>query len=1079
MYKIAGELTPAVFHIAARTLATHALSIFGDHSDVMSVRQTGWAMLFGKNTQEAMDMAMIAQSSTLASRIPFLNVFDGFRTSHELMKVNVISDGVIQKMINEEDLIAHRNRSLSPENPSIRGTAQNPDVFFQSREASNKFYLNVPVIVKEKMKLFGELTGRNYKLYEYFGDVNADRIVVIMGSAAGTMEETVNHLNSEGEKVGYVYVRMFRPLNAREFVSAIPKTVKKITVLDRCKEPGSIGEPLYMDVVNAIVEEWKGFNPEITGGRYGLASKEFTPAMAKTVFDEMKNVFPKNHFTIGIDDDVTLTSLAYDKTFSLEKQHSFRGLFFGLGADGTVSANKNSIKIIGETTDNYVQGYFVYDSKKSGSLTVSHLRFGKNPIRSTYLIGSANFIACYHFNYLNKYDVLKDVEQGATFLLNSPYSHEEVWNKIPKRIQGEIKNKKLKLFVVNASKVARETGMGSRINTILQTCFFAIAGILPGEDAIQKIKDAIRKTYSAKGEKVVLKNFEAVDKAVANLFEIDYSKLPLGNIETETAVSKNAPDFVKEVLGKIISFEGDELAVSAFPVDGTYPVATTQYEKRNIADTVPVWDADLCSQCGKCFLICPHAAIRCKVYNKEELSTAPSQFKHTEPIGKEFFKDKEAYTLQVSVEDCTGCNLCVEYCPVESKTEKGYKAINMQEQISLKESERTNWDFFLSLPELDRSRVNKNTVKGTQFLQPLFEFSGACSGCGETPYVKLLSQLYGDRMVVANATGCSSIYGGNLPTTPWATNKEGCGPAWANSLFEDNAEFGLGIKLAFDKKTEIAKNILASIKDIIGEDFVNEILNNAQSSETEIKKQKENIKELRKRIAQLKSFEARQLFAIADNLIKKSHWIIGGDGWAYDIGFGGLDHVLSTGENLNILVLDTEVYSNTGGQKSKSTPIGASAKFSVNGKSNAKKDLALQAIAHGSAYVAQIAMGANDVHTIKTIQEAENFPGTSLVISYSHCIAHGYDMAHGAQQQQAAVKSGYWPLFRYNPLNAKGQRFQLDCKEPTLALKEFLYNETRFSSLTRSNPHHAEELLVCAEKDIVNHWERLLALKNL
>jgi len=1094
MYKIAGELTPTVFHIAARTLATHALSIFGDHSDVMSVRQTGWAMLFGQNAQEAMDMALIAQASSLKSRIPFLNIFDGFRSSHELIKVNVIPDDVILKMIDEEDILAHRQRALSPEHPFIRGTAQNPDVFFQSREASNTFYANVPSVVSAMMNKFRELTGRNYKLYEYYGDENPERIIIIMASGAGAVNETVEHLNKNGEKVGYVYVRMYRPLDAKEFVNAIPKSVKKIAVLDRCKEPGSIGEPLYMDVVNAISEEWKGEKITILGGRYGLASKEFTPAMVKAVYDELKKDKPKNHFTLGIEDDVTHKSLSYEKDFSLEKQHLFRGLFFGLGADGTVSANKNSIKIIGETTDNFVQGYFVYDSKKSGSLTVSHLRFGKNQIHSTYLIGSANFIACHHFNYITKYDVLKHAEQGATFLLNTPYQTDEVWNKLPKKIQEEIISKQLKFYVVNASKVARETGMGSRINTILQTCFFAIAGILPKEEAIQKIKNAIQQTYSDKGEKVILKNFEAVDKAVANLHRIDYSKLSAGTIETEKAVPDDAPDFVKEVLGKIISFDGDELPVSAFPVDGTYPVATTRWEKRNIADMVPVWDSALCSQCGKCFLICPHAAIRCKVYDKDLLKDAPATFKYIDPIGKEFFKDKETYTLQVAVEDCTGCNLCVELCPVESKTEKGHKAINMQEQLPLKETEKKNWDFFLSLPELDRSRANTNTVKGTQFLQPLFEFSGACSGCGETPYVKLLSQLYGERMVVANATGCSSIYGGNLPTTPWTTNNDGCGPAWANSLFEDNAEFGLGIKLAYDKKTEIAKNILSQIKDILGEDFANEILNNKQTSEKEIRTQRENIKELRRRISQSNlqnlqykvlpfgkdlGWASKQLSALADHLVKKSHWIIGGDGWAYDIGFGGLDHVLSTGENVNIIVLDTEVYSNTGGQKSKSTSIGASAKFSVNGKSNTKKDLALQAIAHGSAYVAQIAMGANDIHAIKTIQEAESFNGPSLVIAYSHCIAHGYDMANGAEQQMNAVKSGYWPLFRYNPFHSKGQRFSLDCKEPSLPLKEFLYNETRFSILTKQNPVHAEELFVSAQNDVHNHWERLLALKNL
>ncbi len=1079
MYKIAGELTPTVFHIAARTLATHALSIFGDHSDVMSVRQTGWAMLFGRNAQEAMDMALIAQASTLKSRIPFLNVFDGFRTSHEMMKVNVIPDEVILNMIDEYDILDHRKRSLSPENPSIRGTAQNPDIFFQNREASNSYYQKVSSVVSDMMRNFEKLTGRHYDLYEYNGHEYPQSLVVIMGSGANTVSEMVDYFNHKGEKVGYVNVRMFRPLDAKKFVNAIPKTVKKITVLDRCKEHGSIGEPLYMEVVSAIAEEWIGHKPDITGGRFGLASKEFTPAMVKAIFYEMKKPFPKNHFTIGIDDDVTHTSLGYVNTFSLEKQHLFRGLFFGLGADGTVSANKNSIKIIGETTKNHVQGYFVYDSKKSGSLTVSHLRFGENPIRSTYLIDSANFIACHHFNYLKKYDILKDAEQGATFLLNAPYDSRKVWDNLPNKIQEGIISKKLKFYVINASKVARETEMGTRINTILQTCFFAISGIIPKEEAIQKIKDAIKKSYAAKGEKMLLKNYEAVDQAVANLHEIDYSKLQAGTNDTEDHVADDAPDFVKNVLAKIMHFEGDELPVSAFPADGTYPVATTKWEKRNIADQIPVWDEDLCSQCGKCFLICPHAAIRCKVYEKEELANAPDSFKHTDPIGKEFFKDKEAYTLQVSVEDCTGCKICVEYCPIASKSVYGHKALNMKDKTSIKESEKQNWDFFLSLPEVDKERLNMNTVKGTQFLQPLFEFSGACAGCGETPYVKLLSQLFGDRMVVANATGCSSIYGGNLPTTPWTTNHDGCGPAWANSLFEDNAEFGLGIKLAFDKKTEIAKSLLTGLSDIIGEDIVTEILNNPQSSESEMRKQKELVKELKHRISGLSLPEAKQLNVIATNLIKKSHWIIGGDGWAYDIGFGGLDHVLSTGEKVNIIVLDTEVYSNTGGQKSKSTSVGASAKFSVNGKSTLKKDLAMQAIAHGSAFVAQIAMGANDVHAVRTIQEAEAFPGTSLVIAYSHCIAHGYDMMHGAEQQQNAVKSGYWPLFRYNPLNAKGVRFTLDSKEPVLPLKEFLYNESRFSSLTRSNPAHAEELFDLAQEDVLNHWEKLQTLKNL
>ena len=1079
MYKIAGELTPTVFHIAARTLATHALSIFGDHSDVMSVRQTGWGMLFGRNAQEAMDMAMIAQAATLRSKVPFLNIFDGFRTSHELMKVEVIPDEVILKMIDEGDLLTLRSRAMSTEKPSIRGTAQNPDVFFQGREASNKYYLNVPIAVNDAMKRFAELTGRAYKLYEYFGHENPDRIIVIMGSGANTVHEMIDDMNTKGEKVGYIYVRLYRPLDAKAFVNAIPKSVKKIAVLDRCKEPGSVGEPLYQDVVSAIAEEWTGEKLKIIGGRYGLASKEFTPAMVKAVFDELNVVVSKKHFTVGIEDDITHLSLDYDKKFSLEKQHLFRGLFFGLGADGTVSANKNSIKIIGDTTDYYVQGYFVYDSKKSGSLTVSHLRFGKKPILSTYLVSSANFIACHQFNFINKYDILKTAEQGATFLLNTPFEKEEVWKKLPKKIQEEIINKKINFYVIDASKVAREAGMGSRVNTILQTCFFAIAGILTKEEAIKRIKDAIQKTYSDKGEKVVLKNFEAVDKAIENLHQIDYSKYKTGIIESEKMVADNAPAFVKNVLAKIMSFEGDELPVSAFPIDGTYPVATTQWEKRNIADKVPSWDAELCSQCGKCFLICPHAAIRCKVYEKDKLSKAPGDFKHIAPIGKEFVKENEAYTLQVAVEDCTGCNLCVEYCPIESKTEPGHKAINMVAQLPIKEKEIENWNFFLSLPEIDRSRVNKNTVKGTQLLQPLFEFSGACSGCGETPYVKLLSQLYGDKMVVANATGCSSIYGGNLPSTPWATNNEGCGPAWANSLFEDNAEFGLGIKMAYDKKADIAKTLLNSIRDIIGESFVEEILNADQTTEDGIRKQREKIKVIRQRIAPFSNFTMKQLTLLADHLVKKSHWIIGGDGWAYDIGFGGLDHVLSTGENVNIIVLDTEVYSNTGGQKSKSTPIGASAKFSVNGKTNGKKDLALQAIAHGSAYVAQIAMGANDAHTIKTIQEAEAFPGTSIIIAYSHCIAHGYDMVHGAEHQVNAVKSGYWPLFRYNPLKPKGERFTIDCKEPSLPLKEFLYNETRFSILTRQDPANAAKLLTLAELGISDHWERLNALKAL
>ncbi|MBD0287482.1 MAG: pyruvate:ferredoxin (flavodoxin) oxidoreductase, partial [Flavisolibacter sp.] len=865
----------------------------------------------------------------------------------------------------------------------------------------------------------------------------------------------------------------------KHFIHALPKTVTQIAVLDRCKETGSIGEPLFMDVVNAFHTAWHYDMPTIIGGRYGLASKEFTPAMVKAVFEELTKDKPKKQFTIGIEDDVTFTSLSYDKRFSLEDQHLFRGLFFGLGADGTVSANKNTIKIIGEVTDHHVQGYFVYDSKKSGSLTTSHLRFSEKPIQSTYLINSANFIACHHFHYLEKYDILKDAEEGATFLLNSPFNKEDVWNHLPQKIQKEIIEKQLKFYVINASKVARETGMGSRINSILQTCFFAISNVLSREEAIEYIKKGIRKSYGRKGEAVVQKNFDAVDKTLDNLCRIDYDEFIIGSKEIESINVKDAPEFVQTVLTKIIAGEGDELPVSAFPVDGTYPSATTKYEKRNIADQVPVWDPSLCSQCGKCFFVCPHAAIRPKVYDNELLKDAPDFFKHTAPVGKEFFKDKEAYTLQVSVEDCTGCNLCYEVCPIESKTQPGHKAINMQEVLPLKETERKNWDFFLSLPDIDRTRVNRNTVKGSQLLQPLFEFSGACSGCGETPYLKLLTQLFGDRMLVANATGCSSIFGGNLPTTPWAQNSEGCGPAWANSLFEDNAEFGLGIKLANDQKREYARTLLNKLKPEVGEELAESILTNLETAEAEVIQQRKNVNELKRRLRSLDSPLAKQLLPVADFLERKSMWIVGGDGWAYDIGFSGLDHVLSTGENINILVLDTEVYSNTGGQKSKSTPVGASAKFSIKGKTTGKKDLAMQAIAHGSAYVAQIAMGANDVHALKTILEAEAYPGPSIIIAYSHCIAHGYDMCHGIEQQNLAVKSGYWPLFRYNPLKEKGQRFVLDSKDPSIPLDDFLYHENRFATIKNNIPEKATEFLALANEGMQRRWERIEALKAL
>ena len=1079
MYKIAGELLPTVFHIAARTLATHALSIFGDHSDVMAVRSTGFNMLFGNSSQEVMDMALIAQSATLSTRIPFLNIFDGFRTSHELTEVNIIPDDVIQAMIDIDEVNEHRARALSPNNPLIRGTAQNPDVFFQNREAANKYHAGVADIVKERFQQFYELTGRKYRLFEYYGHEAADRLIIIMGSGAGAVKETVDYLNQQGNKVGVLIIRLFRPFSIADFLVVIPKTVKNIAVLDRCKEPNSIGEPLFMDVVNAFNAGQNDFHPFITGGRYGLSSKEFTPAMVKSIFEELGKPNPKRHFTIGIEDDVTKLSLDYQRSFSLDKQHLFRGLFFGLGADGTVSANKNSIKIIGTKTENYIQGYFVYDSKKSGSLTVSHLRFGKQPIQSTYLINSANFIACHHFNYLTKYDILKDAEEGAVFLLNAPYPQHELWEKLPRRIQQEIVQKKLKFHAINAHAVAKEAGMGSRINTILQTCFFAISNILPRDEAIAKIKEAIYETYWKKGEAVVQKNYEAVDKTLENLYEVDYSNCTIGDIPMDNSLPASAPAFVREVLGKIIAGNGDDLPVSAFPGDGSFPSGTTKWEKRNIADAVPVWDTTLCTQCNKCVLICPHAAIRAKVYDKTLLQEAPSTFKYMDPIGKEWDKTKEAYTLQVSTEDCTGCNLCMEFCPITSKTDPGHKAVNMYDKTNIQEAEKGNWEFFLHLPEVERERINRNTVKGSQFFQPLFEFSGACSGCGETPYLKLLTQLYGERMIVANATGCSSIFGGNLPTTPWTKNNAGRGPAWANSLFEDNAEFGLGIKLANDKKRETAISILDSLRGEVGEELADTIIHTPETNEAEIKTKLELIKELKQRLIGINSFASKNLLHLADFLSEKSMWIIGGDGWAYDIGFGGLDHVLSTGENLNILVMDTEVYSNTGGQKSKSTPIGASAKFAVNGKTTGKKDLAMQAIAHGTAYVAQIAMGANDTHTLRTIIEAENFPGPSLVIAYAHCIAHGIDMNHGTEEQDLAVKTGYWPLFHYNPLKPKGQRFVIDSKEPSLPLADFMYRENRFTVIKAKGPEAAAGFLAQAEAATKEKWDKLKTLTGL
>jgi len=906
-----------------------------------------------------------------------------------------------------------------------------------------------------------------------------------MGSGAGAVKETVNYLTAKDEKIGFVNVRLFLPFSADDFINAIPATVTKIAILDRTKEAGSIGEPLYQDAITAFSESFSKGNtkfksfPKIIGGRYGLSSKEFTPAMVKAIFGELQKDTPHNHFTIGINDDVTHTSLNYDHSFSLEEQHEFRGLFYGLGADGTVGANKNSIKIIGETTDFSVQAYFVYDSKKSGALTTSHLRFGKKPITSTYLISSANFVACHQYNFLSQYDMLKHITPGGTFLLNAPFEQDTIWENIPKKLQEQIVEKKLKFYLVDAGKVAKESGMGKKINGILQTCFFAISGIMPKEEAIEKIKIAIAKTYKHKGEAVIQKNYEAVDNALAHLYEIKYTRVTKTEEEKPFSLKGDTSDFVKNVLEKITLGEGDDLPVSAFPVDGTFPSATTQYEKRNIAELVPVWFEDICTQCNKCVIICPHAAIRAKIYDNEVLNNAPDTFKHVAPIGKEFNKETESYTLQVAAEDCTGCGLCIEYCPVESKTEPGHKPIEMRSRLSVVEKERTNWDFFLDIPEMDRTRSNLTSVKGTQFLQPLFEFSSACPGCGETPYLKLLSQVFGERMIVANATGCSSIFGGNLPTTPWAKNKQGQGPAWANSLFEDNAEFGLGIRLAVNQKRSIAIDLLTGLKEKIGSEIVNEIILNEEKTEAEIKKQRSNLDALEQKCKELNLPETKRLLSLIENISRKSVWIVGGDGWAYDIGYGGLDHIFASGEKVNILVMDTEVYSNTGGQTSKATPIGAMARFSVAGKQTAKKNLALMAIAYQNMYVAQVALGANDTQTVRAFAEAEAFPGTSLIIGYSPCIAHGFDMSKGAEQQQNAVKSGYWPLFRYNPLKQKGERFSLDSKEPSIALKDYIYNETRYTSVVKQHPAEATELLKLAEKDVARKWEQLNLLRQM
>jgi pyruvate-ferredoxin/flavodoxin oxidoreductase len=1069
MFKIAGELTSTVFHIAARALATHALSIFGDHSDVMAARSTGFAMLSSNSVQEVMDMALISHAASLESRIPFVHFFDGFRTSHEVAKVSQLSADDLRAMISEEMVKAHRDRALSPDRPQIRGTAQNPDVYFQAREACNSYYLATPTIVQNAMDKFASISGRQYRLFDYVGAPDAERIIIIMGSGAEVAHEAVEALVAAGEKVGLLKVRLFRPFPVETFVAAIPASVKSIAVLDRTKEPGATGEPLYCDVITALAE--MGLSKKVIGGRYGLASKEFTPAMVKGVYDELLKPAPKNHFTIGIVDDVTHTSLDYDPNFSTEESGTVRAMFFGLGADGTVGANKNSIKIIGEETPNYAQGYFVYDSKKSGAITTSHLRFGPKPIRSSYLISKANFVACHQFSFLERLEMLKYAEPKATFLLNSTFGPDEVWDHLPRTVQREIIEKQLKFYVIDGYEVARQTGMGGRVNTIMQTCFFAISGVLPREEAIEAIKYTIKKTYGKRGESVVQKNFAAVDAALNHLHEVRVPSAVTSTFDLRPYVPAAAPGFVQKVTAKIIAGEGDDLPVSAMPIDGTFPVGTAQWEKRNIALEIPEWDQDLCIQCGKCVLVCPHSVIRAKVYDEPALAGAPPTFKAVPARWKDM-KDRK-YTLQVAPEDCTGCTLCVQVCPAKSKSEVKHRAINMVAQPPLRESEAANWDFFLGIPETQRTALSFGQVKDVQLLQPLFEFSGACSGCGETPYIKLMTQLFGDRMMIANATGCSSIYGGNLPSTPYCSNGEGRGPAWSNSLFEDNAEFGLGMRLAVDKQNEYARELVWRLGFAIGEDLAQALINADQKTEKSVFEQRERVQILKSKLAGVNTPEARDLLSLADALVKKSVWIVGGDGWAYDIGYGGLDHVMASGRNVNILVLDTEVYSNTGGQASKSTPRGAVAKFAAGGKPSGKKDLAMMAVSYGSVYVARIAMGAGDMHTVKAFQEAEAFNGPSLIIAYSHCIAHGYDLSFGMDQQKAAVNSGYWPLFRYNPdlVEQNKNPFQLDSKAPSIGLKDFMYNETRYTMLVKSNPEEAKRLLSLAQEDVAARWK--------
>ncbi|KXK13440.1 MAG: putative pyruvate:ferredoxin oxidoreductase [Chloroflexi bacterium OLB15] len=1071
MYKIAGELTPAVFHVAARSLAAQGLSIFGDHSDVMAVRATGWGLLSSASVQEAQDFALIAQATTLKARVPFIHFFDGFRTSHEVAKIQLLTDDDLRAMIDDELIFAHHNRALSPENPFIRGTAQNPDVYFQARETVNPFYASCPDIVQGAMDKFAEITGRQYHLYEYHGAPDATRVIVLMGSGVETVHEVVNTLNARGENVGVLKVRLYRPLDMARFARALPESVKKIAVLDRTKEPGSAGEPLYVDTITALHEAWEGDTlPTVVGGRYGLSSKEFTPAMVKAVFDNLDQAKPKNHFTVGINDDVSHTSLEVDESFSIEPDNVVRAVFYGLGSDGTVGANKNSIKIIGENTPNYAQGYFVYDSKKSGSMTVSHLRFGPNPIRAPYLITEANFVACHQPTFLDRFDMLREAVPGGVFLLNSVYGPDEIWDHLPRAMQEQIIGKKLRLFVIDAYKVAKASGMGGRINTVMQVCFFAISGVLPREEAISEIKHSIEKTYGKKGDEVVARNLRAVDNTIENLFEVAVPESISSKIEMIPVVPDYAPEFVRNVLGQMIARRGDDLPVSALPIDGTYPSGTTQYEKRNLAQEIPVWDPEICIQCGKCALVCPHAVIRIKAYDGAVLQDAPPTFKAVPARDTEWAGMQ--YTIQVSPEDCTGCGICVDVCPAKNKSKLNLKALNMRPQPPIREQENSNWDYFLKLPETDRRNIKISSVRQQQAQQPLFEFSGACSGCGETPYIKLITQLFGDRTVIANATGCSSIYGGNLPTTPYTHNAEGRGPAWANSLFEDNAEFGYGMRVALDKQAEQAAELVKLLSADIGSMLATKLLTADQSNEAAIYEQREHVAQLKNKLEHIDKPEAKRLLQLADALVKRNVWIVGGDGWAYDIGFGGLDHVLASGRNVNVLVLDTEVYSNTGGQASKSTPRAAVAKFAAGGKPAAKKDLGLIAMSYGNVYVARVAMGAKDDQTLRAFIEAEAYDGPSLIIAYSHCIAHGIEMKTALKNQKAAVDTGQWLLYRYHPEREdRGENpLMLDSRAPKVPLREYLQMENRFKMLELTKPEVAAQLFEEAQGDVNTRW---------